>query len=189
MPGGILASRCPALYPNMRSRCLEIGDDMKRGAYATSTAAPMRWSWAMILCVPSMPRSAITITMVSPAGDVHRYRLVGIFNSGNNSVDSSTGYLLLSTAQVFSGRPTPSTISASRSTTLKQRAYGRQMDRGPVRLQGRFLAGGQPGDPGKLHRPRCHHVHRRCRDLLVAGFGIYNIISTITMRRPAISRS
>ncbi len=120
------------------------------------------------------------ITLVSPSGDVHRYRLVGIFNSGNNAADNSTGYLLLSTAQVFAGRPNavndirialndPNSAPSVASWIEAQFGYK--------------AVSWQEANQAILESFIVRDVIMYtvvAAILLVAGFGIYNIISTIT---------
>jgi lipoprotein-releasing system permease protein len=109
-------------------------------------------------------------------------RLVAIFSTGNVSVDSSTGYISLNSAQILAGAPAPSTTSAS-SLPTRCRPTGCQW------IEGRFgykAVSWQEANQAILEAFVIRNVIMYtvvAAILLVAGFGIYNIISTITYEK------
>jgi lipoprotein-releasing system permease protein len=120
------------------------------------------------------------ITMVAPTGEVHRYRLVGIFNTGNSAVDSGTGYLLLSTAQVFAQRP--NAINDIRISLEEPHSAGTVANWIEARF-GYKAVSWQEANQAILESFVIRNVIMYtvvAAILLVAGFGIFNIISTIT---------
>lgn len=123
------------------------------------------------------------VTLVSPTGDVRRYRLVAIFSTGNVSVDSSTGYISLNSAQILAARPgaiNDIRIKLADSDAAPQVAEW---------IEGRFgykAVSWQEANQAILDAFVIRNVIMYtvvAAILLVAGFGIYNIISTITYEK------
>lgn len=158
----------------------QIGEDMVEGLFSDLNSRADAVVLGDDLVRSINARLGDPITLVSPSGDVHRYRLVGIFNSGNVAADSSTGYLHLSTAQVFAGRPNAindirislkDTDSAPRVASWIEARFGYKS------------VSWQEANQAILESFIVRDVIMYtvvAAILLVAGFGIYNIISTIT---------
>ena len=120
------------------------------------------------------------VTIVAPSGEVRRFRLVGIFNTGSVAADSATGYLGLSTAQVFAGRPAAvNVIRVSLRDTDDAPAVARAIEQ----RFGTKAVSWQEANQAILSAFLVRNIIMYtvvAAILLVAGFGIYNIISTIT---------
>lgn len=168
------------IVPEHELEVSQIGDDMEEGLLSDLNSR----ADAIILgddLVESINADlGSSITLVSPTGDVHRYRLVGIFSTGNVAVDSSTGYVLLSTAQVLADRPSAINdirIKLNNADTSPEVASW---------IEARFgykAVSWQEANRAILESFFVRNVIMYtvvAAILLVAGFGIYNIISTIT---------
>ncbi len=144
---------------NTRADAIVLGDDLARSINA-SRGDP--------------------VTLVSPSGSVHRYRLVATFNSGNTAADNGTGYLHLSTAQVFAGRP--NAVNDIR-VSLDDPDSASQVARWIESQFGYKAVSWQEANEAILESFLIRNVIMYtvvAAILLVAGFGIYNIVSTIT---------
>ena len=168
------------VIPEHELNVSQIGDDMSEGRLTDLNARADAVVLGDNLVRSINANLGDPITVVSPSGDVHRYRLVGIFNSGNNTADSSTGYLHLPTAQVFAGRP---------NAVNDIRIALNDPDSAPVVaswLEAQFgykSVSWQEANQAILESFIVRDVIMYtvvAAILLVAGFGIYNIISTIT---------
>ena len=120
-----------------------------------------------------------TIQVVAPTGQSRGFRIVGQFHTGNNARDEGEAYVLLKSAQILSERPNAINDIRLRST-IRRRAAGGPPGGGRARLQGRALAGGERIAPRSLVVRNVIMYTVVGAILLVAGFGIFNIISTIT---------
>lgn len=158
----------------------QIGDDMEAGLLTDLNSRADAVVLGDDLAESINAEVGDTVTLVSPAGDVYRYRLVGVFDSGNVAADAGTGYLLLSTAQVFAGRPNAiNTIRVSLDDTNAAPQVANW-------IEGQFgykSVSWQEANEAILESFIIRDIIMYtvvAAILLVAGFGIYNIISTIT---------
>jgi lipoprotein-releasing system permease protein len=124
-----------------------------------------------------------SITLVSPTGEVRRFRLVAIFSTGNVGVDTSTGYVSLNSAQILAGRP--GAINNIRIKLTDTDAAPQVANWIEARF-GYKAVSWQEANQAILDAFVIRNVIMYtvvAAILLVAGFGIYNIISTITYEK------
>lgn len=120
-----------------------------------------------------------TLTGISPAGIVKKMKVVGIFHTGITELDDSVSYSLLKDAQVLQNRP--NVINAI-SFSL---ADPNQAEATAHRLESRFkykTVSWKEANEGVLSVFVIQDIVRYATTsaiLLVACFGIYNIISTL----------
>ncbi|MEM1284567.1 MAG: ABC transporter permease [Pseudomonadota bacterium] len=161
----------------------QIGDDMEAGLLTDLNSRADAVVLGDDLAESINAEVGDTVTLVSPAGDIYRYRLVGIFDSGNVAADAGTGYLLLSTAQVFAGRPNAVNtvrVSLDDPDTAPQVASWIESQFGYKSVSW------QEANEALLESFIVRDIIMYtvvAAILLVAGFGIYNIISTITYEK------
>ena len=121
-----------------------------------------------------------TVTLVSPRGLNRRYRIIGLFRTGNTSVDENRIYMSLRSARVFANRPNALNEirirldDPDRAPTVAARAEA---------LLGLKSVPWQEANESILEAFAVRNTIMYtvvAAILLVAGFGIFNIVSTIT---------
>jgi len=121
-----------------------------------------------------------TIQLVSPTGQSRGFKIVGLFHTGNNARDEGETYVLLKNAQILSERP--NAINDIRLRLNDPNAAPRVARQVEAEL-GYKAVPWQEANESLLEALVVRNVVMYTvvgAILLVAGFGIYNIISTIT---------
>ena len=120
------------------------------------------------------------ITVVSAAGLTRNFRIVGLFHTGTTARDEGEAYVLLKTAQVISERP--NVINEIR-IKLDDPAGSPHVARRAEAELGYKAEAWQEANESLLEALMVRNVIMYtvvAAILLVAGFGIFNIITTIT---------
>ncbi|MCB5174780.1 MULTISPECIES: ABC transporter permease [Microvirga] len=121
-----------------------------------------------------------TIQVVAPTGQSRGFRIVGLFHTGNNARDEGETYVLLKSAQILSERP--NTINDIRLRLDDPEAAPRVARQAEAEI-GYKAVPWQEANESLLEALVVRNVVMYTvvgAILLVAGFGIFNIISTIT---------
>lgn len=121
-----------------------------------------------------------TVTVVSSTGQSRAFKIVGLFHTGTTARDEGEGYVLLKNAQILSERP--NAINEIR-LKLDDPAAAPQVARRAEAQLGYKAVAWQEANESLLEALVIRNVIMYTvvgAILLVAGFGIFNIISTIT---------
>lgn len=121
-----------------------------------------------------------TIQLVAPTGQSRGFKIVGQFHTGNNARDEGETYMLLKNAQILSERP--NAINDIR-VRLDDPAAAPRVARQVEAEIGYKAVPWQEANESLLEALVIRNIVMYTvvgAILLVAGFGIYNIISTIT---------
>jgi lipoprotein-releasing system permease protein len=121
-----------------------------------------------------------TVQLVAPTGQSRGFRIVGQFHTGNNARDEGETYVLLKSAQILSERP--NAINDIR-LRLNDPEAAPQVARQAEAELGYKAVPWQEANESLLEALVVRNVVMYTvvgAILLVAGFGIFNIISTIT---------
>jgi lipoprotein-releasing system permease protein len=124
-----------------------------------------------------------TITAVSPAGVVLSMKVVGLFRTGIQNVDQSYGYTLLKVQQVLQNRPNVvNQILLRLADVTRAEALARQ-------IEARFGDRSESWEEQNANILTVFVIQNAIMYsvtgaiLLVAAFGIYNIISTVVFEK------
>ncbi len=128
-------------------------------------------------------RMGATLTLSSPAGTVMKMKVVGLFRSGIVQLDNTTTYALLKKVQVLQDKPNVINEIRIRLDNLDN---AHDLAR---RLEARYGYRAESWDEVNEGLLETLVVRRKIMlsvvsaILLVAGFGIYNVVSTITYEK------
>lgn len=121
-----------------------------------------------------------TITAVSSSGLSRQFKIVGIFHTGTRARDEAEAYMLLKNTQILSGRP--NAINDIRIKLDNPYAAPLVAQRAEDELGYRAISW-QEANEGIMEAFMVRNVIMYtvvAAIMLVAGFGIFNIVSTIT---------
>lgn len=121
-----------------------------------------------------------TVTVVSATGQSRAFKIVGLFHTGTTARDEGEGYVLLKNAQILSERP--NAINEIRLKLDDPNAAPQVARRAEAQIGYKAVAW-QEANESLLEALVIRNVIMYTvvgAILLVAGFGIFNIISTIT---------
>ncbi|MDX0806965.1 FtsX-like permease family protein [Sinorhizobium medicae] len=121
-----------------------------------------------------------TITAISSEGRARNFKIVGLFHTGTTARDEGEGYVLLKNAQILSNRP--NAINEIRIKLDDPNAAPSIAHRVEVELSYKAVAW-QEANESILEALVVRNVIMYtvvAAIMLVAGFGIFNIVSTIT---------
>lgn len=120
-----------------------------------------------------------TLTVASAQGALKRFKVVGTFSTGSTGVDEGVGYVLLKSAQVLYARPNAiNQIKVRIDDPLEAQTVARRIE-GAIGLK---TVSWQESNGDLMSAFLVRNVIMYTvvgAILLVAGFGIYNVISTI----------
>ncbi|SOC25877.1 lipoprotein-releasing system permease protein [Alloalcanivorax xenomutans] len=125
-------------------------------------------------------RLGTTVSLVSATGESRSFKITGLFHTGTTARDEGEGYVLLTKAQTLSDRP--NVINDIR-LRLADPALAPEVARRAERRIGYKTVAWQEANESLLEALVVRNVIMYTvvgAILVVAGFGIFNIISTIT---------
>lgn len=174
-----LSASITGIDPDREPYVSKLAEDMIKGRIADLKTAANGIILGDQLAANLGATAGDTLTVTSPAGVVLKMKIVGLFRTGVTAVDRSTSYTLLKKAQVLQDRP--NVVNQIR-----------------IRLENHELARDLAADIEARYRYRTESWQESNEDflglltirnmimysivtaiLIVASFGIYNIISTV----------
>jgi len=171
------------IEPARERRVSQIEEDMVAGSLESLFTSANGLIVGTGLAEKLGARMGSTLTVTSPAGVTLRMKIVGMFRSGVISLDNQTTYALLKKAQVLQDKANViNEIRVRLDDVDGARAFAR-------RLEARYGYRSESWDEVNEGLMETLVVRRKIMlsvvsaILLVAGFGIYNVVSTITYEK------
>lgn len=168
------------IEPQAEMRVSSIARDFRQGSFTSLIAGGNNIVVGDRLAQRLGAELGTTVTVVSSTGQTRAFKIVGLFHTGTTARDEGEGYVLLKNAQILSERP--NAINEIR-LKLDDPASAPQVARRAEALIGYKAVAWQEANESLLEALVIRNVIMYTvvgAILLVAGFGIFNIISTIT---------
>lgn len=166
--------------PQAEARVSSIAGDFRQGSFHSLIAGGNNIVVGERLAKRLGADLGTTVTVVSATGRNRAFKIVGLFHTGTTARDEGEGYVLLKNAQILSERP--NAINEIR-LKLDDPAAAPQVARRAEAQIGYKSVAWQEANESLLEALVIRNVIMYTvvgAILLVAGFGIFNIISTIT---------
>jgi lipoprotein-releasing system permease protein len=168
------------IEPRAEANVSSVAQDFRQGSFAALIAGGNNIVVGDRLAARLGARLGTTVSVVSATGQVRAFKIVGLFHTGTTARDEGEGYVLLKNAQILSERPNAiNEIRLRLDDPNAAPAVARQAEQ---RL-GYKAVPWQEANESLLEALVIRNVIMYTvvgAILLVAGFGIFNIISTIT---------
>lgn len=168
------------IEPRAETRVSSVAQDFRQGSFAALIAGGNNIVVGDRLAARLGARLGTTVSVVSATGQVRPFKIVGLFHTGTTARDEGEGYVLLKNAQILSERPNAiNEIRLRLDDPNAAPAVARQAEQ---RL-GYKAVPWQEANESLLEALVIRNIIMYTvvgAILLVAGFGIFNIISTIT---------
>ncbi|MBM6580574.1 ABC transporter permease [Microvirga sp. BT689] len=168
------------IEPEIEVRVSSVAGDFVEGSFDALRAGGNNIIVGDALARRIGASTGTTIQVVAPTGQSRGFRIVGQFHTGNNARDEGETYVLLKSAQILSERP--NAINDIRLRLADPEAAPRVARQAEAEL-GYKAVPWQEANESLLEALVVRNVVMYTvvgAILLVAGFGIFNIISTIT---------
>lgn len=168
------------IEPQAEMRVSSIARDFKQGSFTSLIAGGNNIVLGDRLAQRLGATLGTTVTVVSASGQSRAFKIVGLFHTGTTARDEGEGYVLLKNAQILSERP--NAINEIRLKLDDPNAAPAVARRAEAQTGYKAVAW-QEANESLLEAMVIRNVIMYTvvgAILLVAGFGIFNIISTIT---------
>ncbi len=166
--------------PQLESRVSSIAQDFRQGSFGALVAGGNNIVVGDRLAERLGARLGTTVTVVSATGQTRGFKIVGLFHTGTTARDEGEGYVLLKNAQILGERPNAiNEIRLRLDDPDAAPAVARRVEA----QTGYKAVPWQEANESLLEALEIRNVIMYTvvgAILLVAGFGIFNIISTIT---------
>lgn len=166
--------------PQAEARVSSIADDFRQGGFNSLIAGGNNIVLGDRLARRLGAAFGTTVTVVSATGRSRAFKIVGLFHTGTTARDEGEGYVLLKNAQILSERP--NAINEIRLKLDDPHAAPLVARRAEAQIGYKAVAW-QEANESLLEAMVIRNVIMYTvvgAILLVASFGIFNIISTIT---------
>lgn len=166
--------------PQSEARISSIAGDFRQGSFDSLIAGGNNIVVGDRLAERLGARMGTTVTVVSATGQSRGFKIVGLFHTGTTARDEGEGYVLLKNAQILSERP--NAINQIRLKLDDPNAAPQVARRAEAQIGYKAVAW-QEANESILEALVIRNIIMYTvvgAILLVAGFGIFNIISTIT---------
>lgn len=168
------------IEPDMERKVSSIVEDFTEGSFDSLTEGGNNIVMGRRMAERLGAKLGDTVRAVSSSGGTRDFRIMGLFHTGSNARDEGEGYVLLKNAQILSQRPNAvNDIRIRLADPYAAPAVARQAE---ARLGYRAIAW-QEANEGILEALVVRNAIMYtvvAAIMLVAGFGIFNIVSTIT---------
>ena len=181
--GKDLAASLLGIEPELERRVSQIEDDITSGRLDDLRTAAGGIIVGSGIARRLGVRAGDTVIAVSPAGVVRRMKVVGTFHTGIVAIDDSQAYALLKEVQVLLDRP--HVVNEIR-LRLDDIGRAREIARLIERRYGYLTESWDEANEGILEVFVVRNIiiyAVTASILLVAGFGIFNIITTVTFEK------
>lgn len=166
--------------PRQEARVSSIAQDFRQGSFDSLIAGGNNIVVGDSLAKRLGADLGTTVTLVSATGQTRAVKIVGLFHTGVTARDEGEGYVLLKIAQILSERP--NAINEIR-LKLDDPAAAPAVAKRAEALIGYKAVAWQEANESLLEAFVIRNIIMYTvvgAILLVAGFGIFNIVSTIT---------
>jgi lipoprotein-releasing system permease protein len=166
--------------PERETTVSSVVGDFTVGSFASLAAGGNNVAIGSALADKVGARLGDTIDLVAASGDVRRYRVVGLFHTGAQARDEGEVFVAMKTAQILAGRP--NVINDIR-IRLDDPDQARAVAARAEAQLGYKAVSWQEANESIMEVLIIRNVIMYtvvAAILLVAGFGIFNIVSTIT---------
>jgi lipoprotein-releasing system permease protein len=166
--------------PERETTVSSVAGDFTVGSFASLAAGGNNVAIGSALADKVGARLGDTIDLVAASGDVRRYRIVGLFHTGAQARDEGEVFVAMKTAQILAGRP--NVINDIR-IRLDDPDQARTVAARAEAQLGYKAVSWQEANESIMEVLIIRNVIMYtvvAAILLVAGFGIFNIVSTIT---------
>jgi lipoprotein-releasing system permease protein len=166
--------------PERETTVSSVAGDFTVGSFASLAAGGNNVAIGSALADKVGARLGDTIDLVAASGDVRRYRIVGLFHTGTQARDEGEVFVAMKTAQILAGRP--NVINDIR-IRLDDPDQARTVAARAEAQLGYKAVSWQEANESIMEVLIIRNVIMYtvvAAILLVAGFGIFNIVSTIT---------
>ncbi|RKQ67864.1 ABC transporter permease [Oceanibaculum indicum] len=168
------------IEPEMERKVSSIVEDFVEGDFDTLSEGGNNIVMGRRMAERLGARLGDTVRAVSSSGGTRDFRIMGLFHTGSNARDEGEAYVLLKNAQILSQRPNAvNDIRIRLADPYAAPSVARQAE---ARLGYRAVAW-QEANEGILEALVVRNTIMYtvvAAIMLVAGFGIFNIVSTIT---------
>jgi lipoprotein-releasing system permease protein len=168
------------IEPERESTVSSVAGDFTAGSFASLAAGGSNVAIGSALADKLGTRLGATIDLVAASGEVRRYRVVGLFHTGAQARDEGEVFVGMKTAQILAGRP--NVINDVR-IRLDDPGEARAVATRAEAQLGYKAVSWQEANESIMEVLIIRNVIMYtvvAAILLVAGFGIFNIVSTIT---------
>ena len=168
------------IEPQAEMKVSSLAKDFRQGSFTSLIAGGNNIVVGDRLAQRLGAELGTTVTVVSSTGQSRAFKIVGLFHTGTTARDEGEGYVLLKNAQILSERP--NAINEIRLKLDDPNAAPLVARRAEAQLGYKAMAW-QEANESLLEALVIRNVIMYTvvgAILLVAGFGIFNIISTIT---------
>lgn len=168
------------IEPQAEMKVSSLAKDFRQGSFTSLIAGGNNIVVGDRLAQRLGAELGTTVTVVSSTGQSRAFKIVGLFHTGTTARDEGEGYVLLKNAQILSERP--NAINEIRLKLDDPNAAPQVARRAEAQLGYKAMAW-QEANESLLQALVIRNVIMYTvvgAILLVAGFGIFNIISTIT---------
>ena len=166
--------------PERETTVSSVAGDFTVGSFASLAAGGNNVAIGSALADKVGARLGDTIDLVAASGEVRRYRVVGLFHTGAQARDEGEVFVAMKTAQILAGRP--NVINDIR-IRLDDPDQARAVAARAEAQLGYKAVSWQEANQSIMEVLIIRNVIMYtvvAAILLVAGFGIFNIVSTIT---------
>ena len=168
------------IEPAREAAVSSVAGDFTAGSFASLAAGGNNVAIGNALADKLGTRIGATVDLVAASGEVRRYRVVGLFHTGSQARDEGEVFVAMKTAQILAGRP--NVINDIRIRLDDPDQAQAVATRAEAQL-GYKAVSWQEANESIMEVLIIRNVIMYtvvAAILLVAGFGIFNIVSTIT---------
>ncbi len=168
------------IEPEREAAVSSVAGDFTAGSFASLAAGGNNVAIGDALADKLGTRLGATVDLVAASGEVRRYRVVGLFHTGAQARDEGEVFVAMKTAQILAGRP--NVINDIR-IRLDDPGQARAVATRAEAQLGYKAVSWQEANESIMEVLIIRNVIMYtvvAAIMLVAGFGIFNIVSTIT---------